>query len=295
MTQTSMHHYPFTFVKDYKADELLRASFNALTQRTYGFDFENWFQLGYWPDSYKPYSLVDHNQVIANVSVNTIDFLIHGKNYKTLQIGTVMTDKAYRKQGLSAALMHEIFKDFEGQYDFIYLFANDSVLDFYPKFGFVKAEEIQHTKTIHNPSIETTVRQLDMSNNEDVALLVDLLNAKTPNAAIVMQNNLGLYMFYLTSFMSECVYYIEDLNTIAIAEIEGDTLHLMDYFSLEAHTPEAVAHHLMNQDLMTLRLGFTPLCTDGYEANILAAEDTTLFIKGDQVIGNSMFPVLSHA
>ncbi len=295
MTLFSINNQDYNLVKNYKANETLRTSFNALTQRTYGFDFENWFQLSYWTDSYRPYSLVHQNQVVANVSANIIDFLIQGKNYKTLQIGTVMTDIAYRNKGLSAALMQEVFKDFEGQYDFMYLFANDSVLEFYPKFGFVKAEETIHSKIIHKPATTPSARQLNMSNSEDVSLLLRLLETKVPNAAVSMQGNPGLYMFYLTSFMSECIYYIENLNVIAIAEIEGDTLNLMDFFSSQAIQPELVATALMNQNTMTLKLGFTPLCTEGYNASTLTVEDTTLFIKGDQVIGAAMFPVLSHA
>lgn len=47
----------------------------------------------------------------------------------------------YRNQGLSGKLMNHIIEVYEQEYNFIYLFANESVLDFYPKFGFEKVQE----------------------------------------------------------------------------------------------------------------------------------------------------------
>ena len=65
------------------------------------------------------------------------------KNY--IQLGTVMTAPPCRKQGLSRFLMEEIKKDWEGRCDGMYLFANDTVLDFYPKFGFSRQEPVSYT------------------------------------------------------------------------------------------------------------------------------------------------------
>ena len=42
------------FVKDYRDNPGLRASFNALAGEIFGLDFEDWYQNGYWGDSYNP-------------------------------------------------------------------------------------------------------------------------------------------------------------------------------------------------------------------------------------------------
>lgn len=52
-----------------------------------------------------------------------------------------MTDPDYRGRGLSRWLIDRVLEDFEQQVDFIFLYANDSVLDFYPKLGFKRAPE----------------------------------------------------------------------------------------------------------------------------------------------------------
>lgn len=59
-----------------------------------------------------------------------------------------MTAEPYRKQGLIREIMQEIDKDYGEKADGFYLFANDSVLDFYPKFGYRKAKEYQYSKAV---------------------------------------------------------------------------------------------------------------------------------------------------
>lgn len=43
-----------------------------------------------------------------------------------------MTHPDYRNQGLAAKLLNHIIGKYEKEYDYIYLFANETVLDFYP-------------------------------------------------------------------------------------------------------------------------------------------------------------------
>lgn len=38
----------YTFVKDYRDNESLREELNSLTDKTYGFNFKEWYESGYW-------------------------------------------------------------------------------------------------------------------------------------------------------------------------------------------------------------------------------------------------------
>ena len=50
--------------------------------------------------------------------------------------------------------MEQVKEDWEKRYDFIFLFANESVLDFYPKFGFERKEQYQfETKAVPSPGL----------------------------------------------------------------------------------------------------------------------------------------------
>ncbi|AGE76704.1 hypothetical protein DF16_orf05130 [Bacillus thuringiensis serovar kurstaki str. YBT-1520] len=52
--------------------------------------------------------------------------------------------------------MNHIIKKYEKNYNFIYLFANDTVLEFYPKFGFEKVQESSFSLKVSN-----MIRQID--------------------------------------------------------------------------------------------------------------------------------------
>ena len=135
----------YQFIKDYKSTEPYRLSFNELAHQTFRIDFEHWYQQGCWKDRYICYSFLHNDKVIANVSVNLMDIILNQLTYKAIQLGTVMTDPAYRNQGLSRRLMEIIIEEYRSECDFMYLYANKTVLDFYTKFGFSQVPEPSYT------------------------------------------------------------------------------------------------------------------------------------------------------
>ena len=92
-------------IKDYRDNAVLRRSFNELAGKTFGLDFEDWYQNGFWEDAYNPYSVVENGRVIANVSVNITDMLFDGSVRHFLQLGTVMTEETRRHQGCIRAII----------------------------------------------------------------------------------------------------------------------------------------------------------------------------------------------
>ena len=150
-------------VKNYRNNDKLRESLNRLTEKTFGFNFEDWYKNGFWNDKYIPYSIVEDESVVANVSVNIIDINDHGVLKYYIQLRTVMTDENYRNRGYIRTLINDLFKDYGEKADGFYLFANDEVLNFYPKFGFVAAKEYQYSKEVDVIS-EKTVISMPMDN-----------------------------------------------------------------------------------------------------------------------------------
>jgi len=132
-----------TFVKDYKKDEGLRQSFDALAKNTFGISFEAWYQNGCWDDNYITYSFHDAGKIIANASANRMTLKIEGLEtpVSAMQIGTVMTDPAYRRKGLAFALIQKIFDDFDGEVSLYYLAANLEAIPLYEKCGFIEVPE----------------------------------------------------------------------------------------------------------------------------------------------------------
>ncbi|HWT27845.1 MAG TPA: GNAT family N-acetyltransferase [Mobilitalea sp.] len=295
ITPVNINSEVYQLITDYKDNDHYRQSLNKLTRKTFGFEFENWYKQGYWKDRYIPHSLLYKEEIVANVSANTIDFLIDGNLYHTLQIGTVMTEEAFRDKGLSRYLIDVILKENEGKCDLIYLYANDTVLNFYPKFGFKEAAEYVHIRQFKANTSKMVSRKLDMNASTDKDTVSHLVTNTVPASKISMIGNMELDMFYLTSFMSENIYYIDKLDLIAIAEYNDDGLFLMDVFCEHEFGLDEVINSLVSQDEMKVTLGFTPMDASDYCCGILKEEGTTFFIKGEDIFKNGKFPLLSHA
>jgi GNAT superfamily N-acetyltransferase len=299
MEQILINGRKYTFVIDFRDNEILRKSYNLLTHKTYGFDFEQWYQSGYWGETYIPYSLMHGEKIVANVSASIMNFMVLGEDKTFIQIGTVMTDPEYCNMGLSRYLMERVIEEWQDKCDLIYLFANDRVLDFYPKFGFKSASEFQYSKSVENYNESITAENLDMTLECNRKLLVEKVKNSVPLSRLAMLRNVGLITFYCTSFMSDKVYYLKDLDAIAVAEFNDDTLYLQDLISDTEINLDLAISQLSNINVKKIVLGFAPNDVEGYSVNLLKEENTTLFVlkdKEDLISSNKlMFPVLSHA
>lgn len=289
----------YHFIRDFNHNNLFRASFNALAKKTFSIDFEQWYIDGYWQDRYVPYALAIQGRVVSNVSVNILDFLVFDKPKRYIQIGTVMTDPDYQNQGLSRYLMERVLNDWADRCDLIYLFANDSVLDFYPKFGFTPAQEYQHIKILTSAPLLKNNMKLDMFLNSSRQLLVDKIASSQTLSSVTMRNNPGLVMFYCTSFLKYCVYYVPAYEAIAIASYTEDTLHLHDVFCAQNVSLDDITNEMVDTRIKKVVFGFTPKDTSNCSVQLLKEEDTTLFVFHQQdelfINNKAMFPVLSHA
>lgn len=244
--------------------------------------------------------MFDGEKAVANVSVNIMDFSIFGHNQRAIQIGTVMTDEAYRNQGLSRKLMKRVVEDWKADKHLIYLFANSTSWDFYPKLGFKSVKEYQYQRAIR-PTKETNFVKLDMDNKESREKLHDYAQHAYPISKISMQENADLVMFYGITVYKDNVFYLPELDAIAIAKINGRQLHLLDVFSKKEENLNDVIHTLSDETIDTVQLGFVPKNHSSYEIIPIdeKEKDEMLFLEADNTAlfdeNQLMFPLLSHA
>ncbi len=287
----------YLLIKNYKDDKKLRTSFNELAKKIFGLDFEDWYQNGYWGENYMPYSIADGEKIIANISVNIMDFACDGKRKHYIQLGTVMTDEAYRHQGLSRFLMEKIIKEYREQIDGIFLFANNNVLNFYPKLGFQKSKEYQYSKTVQNVDIMSAV-PVPMRSRTEWKMLEAAMKNSICNGSFEMAYNPGLIMFYITKFMKECVYYVKDQDAYVIAQMGDKDLLIHNIYSNKVVDLNSMIK-AFGSDIKQVTLGFTPWNTQGYIKSEVQREDDTLFVMGKDFENfdrkRKMFPTLSHA
>lgn len=280
-------------IKHYRDDAELRRSFNALAETTFGLNFENWYQMGYWTDNYNPYSIVMDGKIVANVSVNRTDMVIGGQRKRLYQLGTVMTDPQYRNQGLIRAIMAEIEKDIADA-DGVYLFANDSVVEFYPKFGFVLGKEYLYSKAVTQTG-ENRMVPVSMADPENREKFRRAMQTSTFCTGCTMMDNPGLIFFYVAQFMQDCVYYCAQLDCWTIAELEEGELTLHNIFADKETDLDAVIA-AFGEAVKRVILGFAPADENGFTVEEYREEDCHFFVKGD-VFGEQKLriPSLSHA
>lgn len=290
----------FTLVSDYRQNESLKGSFNSLAMETFNLDFRGWYNKGYWNDTYIPYSFVDEGKIIANASVFKMSVIINGITYNGIQIGTVMTDVNYRNQGLAKQLMKHILKEYENTCDFMYLFANDTVLDFYPRFGFTRLNEsefcLELAKSPIRMNSDIKVKKLTIKN--DHALLERYAKNRCVNSpALDVVHNESLLMFYFTVVFRENIFYVEDLETIVLMEEEKDILHIFDIISLDAHRIETFLASILKQKTKKIVFYFTPdFAMEGMKATVMPNDSDALFVLTNKSLleGNYRFPLTSH-
>lgn len=280
---------------NYRENEDLRRSFNELAEKVFGLNFENWYKNGFWKDNYIPYSVIEDGKVVSNVSVNACNMNYSGRVVKLIQLGTIMTDPDYRGKGYSRILMERVISDYKDKVDGIYLFANDSVLDFYPRFGFKTGKEYQYSKDVNNTGEDRTAL-VPMADKEAWDKMVSLIAEKEQNSKFYMVENTGLYMFYLSQFMQENTFYIENCDSYAVAEVEDDTLILHTIIG-KGDVDKVIS--AFGSKIKKVVLNFTPNVTYGFEENELHEEDTTLFVMGkffEEIEDDKlMFQAITHA
>lgn len=289
-------------VSDYMRDDTLRHALNDLTKKTFGFDFEDWVTGGYFEGDYIPYSFIENGKIISNVSANRMTFLQNGVDRNYIQIGTVMTDEAYRRHGLAKKLMDHVVKQYKDGCDGFYLFANPDAVDFYNKCGFSKETEYRYSvknEFCMGKSAGEIFMPVNTADEQMKQKYMDMVRRSAVNSSLEQLNKFGLQMFYSADM--ENVYYAKDMDCFIVAEMEENTL-LLQSVICENHVTLLEVLQRVRGEYHNCQLGFTPALKD---MDICVAEqydgadDYRLFYLGEQLksIENEKlyFPELSHA
>ncbi len=288
-------------ISDYMRDDTYRHMLNELTQNTFGFDFENWVTQGYFEGDYIPYSFMHEGRIVSNVSANRMKFIQNGSERYYVQIGTVMTDKGYRRQGLAAKLMKHVIEEYEQECDGIYLFGDLSALEFYQKMGFKVENQYRYYVKDEFCYIDKTKDEFMPIKNmgdEIKKNYFDAVRNSVYHSSFEQTNKYGLQMFYTAGL--DNVFDADDIECFIV--LDQDECAVLQ--SVLCRGKAALADIVQRIDLEDhkCRLGFTPhdadkkICTsERYDGG----DDYRLFYRGKELesieLDRLYFPDLSHA
>lgn len=290
----------FKFINNYMKDEKYRKSFNELAIKTFGLDFDEWFKRGFLDDNYINYSFLNGDKIVANVSINKFNIVYNGKVNKAIQIGTVMTDEKYKNKGLIRKLMDIILKEYE-EYDLIYLFANKSVLDFYPKFGFEKIVEGKYemdTNQLTDIQLNHNIIKLELENEEHKNILKKIVKNRVPlsQKLCAIKDKWPLYTHCNYEF-NEDLYYLKDRNIIVIFRRSNNIITLYDILSEKNFELDEIVKEIIQKDDEKIVFEFIPE-SKKYEIDFKLNDenvDTLFVLHGKETLSDGiLFPVTSH-
>ena len=270
--------------ENYRDDDTLREAYYAYIQTVFpGIDFKNWHDRGYWPAEYIPYSLIDDGRIISNVSVYKMTVLLDGKPVSAAQIGAVGTIPDYRGQGLSRRMMDYVIDKYRDEVDLLFLFANETVIDFYPQFGFTKHHESVFIATSDIPKPHYAARRMDVHKSSDMALVEYRLKKRSDlTHRFGARDYAGVTLWHILNIHPERVLYVEDEGIIVIANEKDNCLHVWDVISTRPFKPEVVLPKIIKSDTITSgSFYFSPDVTGfSYDATEII-DDSPLFTLGE--------------
>ena len=273
----------FEYVTDYRDDAKLRGQFDELTREVFeGFSLEPWYKAGYWDDSYVCHSFLDRatGQMVANASVSRLVMRVQGEDLLGFQIGTVATRASFRGQGLSRALMERVLAQVGEQP--VFLFANESVLDFYPKFGF-RRMPVQSI-AFSEPTLEKNLAWERVS-LEDPRVAPFVRGERVVSTSFEVFSP-ALNLFHLQALHSEHLYLSHDELLLLVAEQTEKQLQVHGLFARKQPEPAWLLGQLSWPGCEKIRFHFEP---DGFGLphQRELADDRYLFVS-------KSFPTLSH-
>jgi len=190
--------------------------------------FRRWAAFGGWRENYLVFALFDANRIVASASLTRMDLVLHGRAVRGWQLGAVGTDPSYRRRGLQHRLLQHVLAHANAE-DLVFLFANDNVLDFYPRFGFRRARESVFTAEHRALPAGSPLRILAPDNAADRALLARVAAVAEPSTTLFGASRYGsIVLWYLCNFHSEHVRYVPEHDALIVAEQAGSTLFVYD-------------------------------------------------------------------
>ena len=261
-----------------------------------GVSFRRWAAFGGWQEHYRVFALLDANRIVASASLTRMDLVLHGRAVRGWQLGAVGTDPRYRRRGLQHRLLPHVLAQADNE-DLVFLFANEKVLEFYPRFGFRCARECVFTAEHRALPTSSPLRILAPDSSVDRALLARVAAAAEPSTTLLGARRYGsIVLWYLCNFHSEHVRYVPEHDALIVAEQAGSTLLVYDVLARKRFDVAQQLPRLIGSPIERIEFFYSP------ERDWPSAEptreyiDSPLFVRGPYRLPDQpfKFPTLAQ-
>jgi GNAT superfamily N-acetyltransferase len=282
---------------DHRSDSAWHHAFIRYVPRIFPrASFKGWYELAGWDEGYCAIALADGDEIVANASVQRMSVILDGRKLTGWQFGAVGVIPSWRGKGLQREIMPRALA-LAAPADFVFLFANDNVLDFYPRYGFRRVIEHVHVADISIAPSPHRARKLLLSSAADRDLILRVASDARPVTTLFGAKDYGrVLLWYWTNYYQDGFYYDERFDALAVVEQEPGMIRVCDVLSARAvHLPEVLAA-LIAEPIHRVEFGFTPelLWPDARPAHPYT--DSPLFVRGEFTLPATPFkyPVLAQ-
>ncbi|ABF87319.1 acetyltransferase, GNAT family [Myxococcus xanthus DK 1622] len=256
-------------------------------------DFRRWTQWGEWNDDYRTFAVVDDGRVLANASVMRMRLLLEGREVTGYQLGAVGSLPSERGRGLARAVMNAALAHCGDAP--VLLFANKSVLEFYPRFGFEpRRQTLFSASHVARPG-ETAAPQLDVAEADVRARLRMLSDEGLPvTERFGARGTAAIASWYAANGFARPLRALSD-DAWVFTEVEGETLFIDDIFARAPFDLRAALPRLIDRPISSIQFGFTP--ERWWPGAVEAGEDmeADLFVRGvPSPREANLFPVMAR-
>ncbi len=270
-------------IENIKADDSLRNAYHDFISLVFpGLSFEDWYAKGLWTDKYIPFSIIKSGKIISNVSASIMDVIIDGRQYRAVQLGAAGTLPEYRNQGLSRELIGHVISKYKNSVDFFFLFANETVMEFYPKFGFKGFMENVYIAESNLPQPNYSARKLNIHVESDYSLLLDMINQRQTITKIFAAEDYGfITMWHVLNLYTDNLYYIEEEQAILIVREDKGILYVLDAIFRAQFDFHSALAKIMNKDSIRCICYYFPPDVINYQYDKIEPDVTGLFVLGN--------------
>jgi len=243
-------------------------------------DFGVWYEQGCWNEDYVCFCLADGHEIVANVSLSRMELIVEGALSTAWQVGTVGVIPAFRGRGLMNEVMPRMLASTESD-AFLFLFANENVLEFYPKYGFRPVPEALFGTTCQITPSGPPLRVLSIERADDVALLRRLAAATQPVTERFGARDYGeTAIWYWANFHRGDFYYAEREQAVVVAEQEGGLLRVCDVFAPQRPELLSLLSRIARTPVSRLEFSFTPELYFPEATVLRPTHESPLFVRG---------------
>ena len=213
-----------------------------------------WRDRGGWTEDYEVFALVDDGNIVGTIGRSRMRLVIGGEGWKGYQLGAVATAERYRGRGLARQLMERVIASLDEVDQPIILFANSSVLDFYPRFGFKRLPQRRSVAATAFHPVGVQAPRCDLSNTSDRARLAALCaKARATRGFLTARDYYWLALWNLTGEPT-ILAWVPEYDAAVVFKVENDRLIIHDVLTTQPFDLKLIVPMLITRPITEVEL-----------------------------------------